>query len=91
MVTEPYVLTDITAVKYIPNGHMHSQTDGRVNACVHEKVLVLFRESFNATTIYLQLRHFLLDVFQEVRIGPIKLKLPCMASTCCCDLLSQWN
>ena len=36
------------------------------------KVLVLFQESFNATTIFLQLRHFLLDVFQEVRVGPIK-------------------
>ena len=36
------------------------------NAHVHEKVLVLFRESFNATTIFLQSRNFLLDVFQEV-------------------------
>ena len=66
---------------------MHSQTYGRVNARVHEKVHVLFQESFNATTIFLQLRHFLL----EVRVGPIKSKLPCMASTCCCDLLSQLN
>ena len=55
---------------------------------MHEKVFVLFQESFNATTIFLQLRHFLLDVFQEVRLGPIKSKLPYMASTCCCDLLS---
>ena len=30
---------------------------------------------------------FSLDVFQEVRVGP-KSKLPYMASTCCCDLLS---
>ena len=36
-------------------------------------------------------RHFLLDVFQEVRVGPIKSKLRYMASTCCCDLLSQLN
>ena len=70
---------------------MHSQAYGRVNACVHEKVLVLFQESFNATTIFLQLRHFLLDVFQEVRVGPIKPKLPYMGSTCCCDLLSELN
>ena len=41
-----------------------------------ETVLVLFQESFNATAKLLQLRHFLLDVFQEVRIGPIKSKLP---------------
>ena len=58
---------------------------------MHEKVLALFQESFNATTISLQLRHCLLDVFQEVRVGPIKSKLPYMASTCCCDLLSQLN
>ena len=51
---------------------MHSWTYGRVNARLHEKVLVLFQESFDATTIFLQLRHFLLDVFQEVRLGPIK-------------------
>ena len=70
---------------------MHSKTYGRVNARVHEKVRVLFRESFNATTIFLQLRHFLLDVSQEIRVGPIKSKLPYMASTCCCDLLSQLN
>ena len=63
----------------------------RANARVHEKVLVLFRESFNAATIFLQLRHFLLDVLQEVRAGPIKSKLPYMSSTCCCDLLSQLN
>ena len=63
----------------------------RVNAHVHEKVHVLFQESFNATTISLQLRHFLLGVFQEVHVGPIKSKLPYMASTCCCDLLSQLN
>ena len=53
---------------------------------MHEKVLVLFQVSFNATTIFLQLRHFLLDVFEEVRVGSIKSKLPNMASTCCCDL-----
>ena len=70
---------------------MHFETHGRVNTRVHEKVLVLFRESFNATTIFLQLRHFLLDVFQEVRVGPIKSKLPYMTSTCCCDLLVQLN
>ena len=56
------------AVKSIPNGHMHSQTYGRVNARVHEKLLVLFQESFNATAVFLQLCHFLLDVFQEVRV-----------------------
>ena len=39
---------------------------------MHEKVLALFQESFHATTIFLQLRHFLLDVFQEVHVGPIK-------------------
>ena len=33
---------------------MHSWTYGRVNARVHEKVLALFQESFNATTILLQ-------------------------------------
>ena len=54
-----------------------------MNASVHEKVLVLFQESFDATTIFLQSRDFLLDVFQEVRVGPIKSKLPYMASTCC--------
>ena len=53
---------------------MHPQTYGRVNARVDEKVLALFQESFNATTIFLQLRHFQLDVFQEVRVGPIKSK-----------------
>ena len=62
----------------------------RVNARVHEKVLVLFQKSFNATTTFLQLRHFLLDVFQEARAGLIKSKLSYMASTCC-DLLSQLN
>ena len=41
--------------------------------------------------VYLRLSHFLLNVFQEVRVGPIKSKLPHMASTCCCDLLSQLN
>ena len=46
-------------------------------------------DHLNATTIFLQLRHFLLDVFQEVRVGPIKSKLPCTDSTSCCDLLSQ--
>ena len=70
---------------------MHSQTYGRVNARLHEELLVLFQESFNATTISLQLCHCLLDVFQEVRVGPIKSKLPCMALTCCCDLLSHLN
>ena len=78
-------------VKSIPNGHMLSWTYGRVNARVHEKVFVLFQESFNATTIFLQLCHFLLDVFQEVHVGPIKSKLPYMASTFCFDLLSQLN
>ena len=62
-----------------------------MSACVHEKVLVLFQKSFNATTIFLQLRHFLLDVFQKIGVGPIKSKLPCMASMCFCDLLSQLN
>ena len=62
-----------------------------VNARVHKKVLVLFQELFNATAIFLQLRHFPLDVFQEVRVEPTKLILPCMASTHCCDLLSQLN
>ena len=61
------------------------------NARVHEKALILFQESFNATTIFLQSRHFLLDVFQEVRAEPIKSKLSYMASTRCCDLLSQLN
>ena len=75
----------------VQNGHVHSKTYGRVNAHVHEKVPVLFRESFNGTTIFLQSRNFLLDVFQEVRVGPIESKLPYMASTCCCDLLSQLN
>ena len=78
-------------VKSIPNGHMHSKTYGRVNTRVHEKVLFLFQESFNATKIFLQLRHFLFDVFQEVRVGPIKSKLPYLASTCCCDLLLPLN
>ena len=63
-------------LKSIQNDHMHSQTYGRVAARVHEKVLVLFQESCNATTIFLQLCHFLLDVFQEVHVGPIKSKLP---------------
>ena len=40
-----------------------------------QKVLVLFQELFNATTIFLQLRQFPLDVFQKVRVEPIKLKL----------------
>ena len=30
---------------------------------MHEKVLVLFKESFTVTAIFLQLRHFLLDDF----------------------------
>ena len=67
--------------------HVHSLDRTRV----HNKVLVLFQESFNATTIFMQLRHFLSDVFQEVRVGPIKSKLTYMASTCCCDLLLQLN
>ena len=46
-----------------------------------KKYLFLFQESFSAATIFLQLRHFLLDVFQEVRVGSIKSKLPYMAST----------
>ena len=57
-----------------------------MNARVHKKVIVLFQELFNATTIFLQLRHFPSDVFQEVRVEHIKLKLPYMASTHCCDL-----
>ena len=61
------------------------KTYGRVNARVHKKVLVLLQESFNSTTISLQLRHFLLDVSQEERVGPITSKLPCMASACCRD------
>ena len=61
-------------MKSIPNGHTHSQTYGRVNARVHEKVLVLFQESFNAITIFLQLCHFLLDIFQEVRDRTDKIK-----------------
>ena len=80
-----------TLLQSILNGHVHSWTYGRVNARVHEKVVVLFQESFNATTIFLQLRHCLVDVFQEVRVGSIKSKLPYMISTCCCDLLSQLN
>ena len=75
----------------ILNGHVHSYIYGRVNARVHEKVLVLFQESFNATKIFLQLRHFLLDVFQKVRVGPIKTKLPYTASPLCCDILSHLN
>ena len=59
-----------------------------MNALVHEKVLVLFQESFNATTVFLKLHQFLLDVFQEVRVGPIKSKLPCMASICCYNLIA---
>ena len=47
-----------------------------MNARVHEKVLVLlFQESFNATTIFLQSRHFLLDVFRRCRIDKIKTSL----------------
>ena len=59
--------------------------------CARNNILALFQESFNATTIFLQLRHFLLDVFQEVCVGPIKAELRNMASTYCCDLLSQLN
>ena len=53
---------------------------------MNKKVLVLFRELFNATTSFLQLCHFPLDVFQEAGVEPIKLKLPYMASTHCCGL-----
>ena len=59
--------------------------------CARKSILVLFQESFYAITILLQLRHFLFDVFQEVRVGSIKSKLPYMASTCYCDLLLQLN
>ena len=45
----------------------------------------------NATTIFLRLHHFLLDVFQKVCVGPIKSKLPYMTSAPFCDLLSQLN
>ena len=49
--------------------------DLRSSECTYaRKSTWLFRESFNATTIFLQLRHFLLDVLQEVRVGPIKSK-----------------
>ena len=61
-----------------------------MNARVHKKV-VLFQELFNATATFLRLRHFPLDVFQEVRVEPTKLKLPYMASAHCCDLLLQLN
>ena len=47
--------------------------------CTRKRTCFVSR-SFNATTIFLQLRHFLLYVFQEVRVGPIKSKLPYMAS-----------
>ena len=53
----------------LKNGHMHPWTYGWVNARVHEKILLLFQESSSATTIFLELRHFLLDVFQEVNVG----------------------
>ena len=46
---------------------------------------------FKNHLIRLQSRDFLLHIFQEVRVGPIKSKLPYMASTCCCDLLLQLN
>ena len=49
---------------------MHSYSG--VNTRVHEKVLVSFQESFKAITIFLKLRHFLLDIFQEVSVGPTK-------------------
>ena len=45
-----YTLEDIVNlqfvcyVKSVPNGHMHCWTYSRVNARVHEKVLVLFQE-----------------------------------------------
>ena len=47
-----YVDKDGTT-KSTPNGQMHFLTYGRVNARVHQKVLVLFQESFNATTSFL--------------------------------------
>ena len=50
-------------VMSIPNGHMHSQTYGRVNARVREKVLVLFRESFNATTTFSAITPFSVECF----------------------------
>ena len=48
----------------------------------HVKTQQKFLRSYvlNATKIFLQLRHFLLDVFQEVRVEPIKSKLSYMAS-----------
>ena len=49
-----------------------------MNGRVHEKVLVLFQESFNATAIFLESDQFLLDVFQEVHVGHIKSILPYM-------------
>ena len=48
---------------------------------------IIIQDMINSKTA----RHFLLDVFQEVRAGPIKSNLPYMASTRCCDLLSQLN
>ena len=53
--------------------------DLRSSECtVHENSTCFVQESFNATAIFLQLHHFLLDVFQEVRVGPIKSKFPCV-------------
>ena len=76
-------------LKSIPS---YAFLDIRSSECTRaRKSTCLFQESFNVITIFLQLRHFLLDVFQELRVGLIKSKLPCMASTCCCDLLSQLN
>ena len=42
--------------------------------CARKSTCFVLR-SFNATTIFLQLHHFLLIVFQEVRVGPTKSKL----------------
>ena len=44
---------------------------------MHEKVLVLFQESFTGTTIFLQLHHFVLNAFQEVHVGPILVHSMC--------------
>ena len=53
-----------------------------------KKYLFCFKNHLMRLQLSCKLRHFLLDVFQEVCVGPIKSKLPCMASTCCCDLVS---
>ena len=69
-------------IQSILNGHMHSQTYGRVDACVHEKVLVLFQESLMRLQFSCTYAIFCWIFSQEVRVGPIKLKLPYRASTC---------